>query len=96
VRYIPHASHSYAVLAPGSATGVPRLTLPKTQILIFSPEKMSLVLAFRQGFWAPIGLNQVAKKCLNSGALVGFRRDAFLSYFGKQSVKWAYFPQEPK
>jgi hypothetical protein len=27
---------------------------------------------------------------------VGFRRDAFLPYFGKQSVIWAYFPQEPK
>jgi hypothetical protein len=38
----------------------------------------------------------VAKNASIPGPLVGFGRDAFLLYFGKQSVKWAYFPQELK
>jgi len=38
----------------------------------------------------------VAKNASILGPLVGFRRDGFLPYFGKQSDLKAYFPQELK
>jgi len=57
---------------------------------------MTLIFAFWQGFLGPHELNYVAKNASILGPLVGFRRDVSLPYFGKQSVIWAYFPQEPK
>jgi hypothetical protein len=38
----------------------------------------------------------VAKNASIKWPLAGFKRDAFLPYFGKQSDLKAYSPQEPK
>ena len=59
-------------------------------------EKTTLIEASRTGFPGPDGLNYVAKKVSILGPLAGFKRDAFLPYFGNQSDLKAYFPQELK